>query len=122
MDALDVINDAKTLLETLSYPVYLSEFLTTDANGLLELPGDESEFVLHVLTGEADHEWGKLTGGNVVLQVNAYSTVPGEGLAMLQAAAPLLASAKFVPRVLMSMPRDGPYTGYAQRFERRTTP
>ena len=118
MNALEVINAARAILATLTYPVHVGDTLATDASGRLKVPDDPSQFIIHTILGAPEHQWGTTRFGTVTLQVNAFSTIEGRALAMLQAAEPLLAAARFIPRTLSSLPRDGPYTGYAQRFER----
>jgi hypothetical protein len=120
VNALDVITDARDLLELTSYPVHIADTLETDANGLLAVPDDPSQYVLHTILGTPEHQWGTTRFGTVRIQVNAFSVVEGEALAMLAAAEPLLVAAKFIPLALESLGRDGPYTGYAQAFERNT--
>ena len=120
MNALDVLNAVSELLEPLEYPVYVGDTLLTDANGLLTLPNDADQFVLHTILGTPSHEWGITRYGTVRIQVNAFSTTEGQALAMLADAEPLLAGAKFTPGILTNLGRDGPYTGYAQAFDRNT--
>ena len=120
MNALDVINLTKSTLEPLGQPVHVRDFLRTNEQGKTIVPDDAAQFVLDLITGEPEHEWGKSTHATVTVQVAAYSTTEGHALAMLQAAQPLLVTERFVPRILVAMPRDGPYTGYAQRFDRST--
>ena len=119
MNALAVINAARDLLTPLGHPVYIAELLNTDEDGRLQLPQDVSQFILHIILGEPEHQWGSTRFGDVRIQVNAFSRVEGEALAMLQAASPALVAGKFIPGVLVDMPRDGIYTGYAQRFNRK---
>jgi hypothetical protein len=118
VNALAVLNAARTILAPLTYPVYVGDTLRTDANGLLTLPNATSQFVLHTILGTPNHQWGRTTFGTVRIQVNAFSTIEGRALAMLAAAEPLLTAAKFTPLALTSLGRDDPYTGYAQTFER----
>jgi hypothetical protein len=120
MNTLAVINAARTLLAPLTFPVYVGDQLATDAQGLLKLPDDAAQFVLHTTFAQPTHQWGKATHGNVRLQLQAFSRVEGHALAMLQAAQPLLVAGKFVPGLVTPLGRDGPYTGYAQAFERTT--
>lgn len=120
MNALQVINAARDLLVPLGHPVYIADFLNTDESGRLQLPEDVSHYVIHAITGTPEHEWGTTRFASVQLQVNAHSRVEGEALAMLQAASPALVAGKFLPGILVALARDGPYTGYAQAYERKT--
>ena len=122
MNVLDVINAAVALLEPLGQPVYIADLLDTDAQGRLKLPDDHAQYTIRTVTSTPRHEWGTTRLGTVRIQLNAFSTVEGHALAMLQAAAPLLVAGKFLPGLLTSMPRDGPYTGYAQLWDRNTSP
>lgn len=121
MNALAVINDAAQKLETTSYPVHIAQLLKVDDDGKLDLPSDPASFVLHLITGEPYHEWGSTPFSTVRLQVDAWSSTPGEALAMLATAAPLLAASKWIPGVLRNLGRDGQWQGAAQDFERGTT-
>jgi hypothetical protein len=118
MSILTVANAARALLEPLGYPVHHGDELATDERGLLKVPDDPAQFILHVITREPYHEWGGTRYGTVTIQVNAFSRVEGEALAMLAAAEPLLVAGRFTPGRSRGMPRDGPYTGHAQDFER----
>lgn len=120
MNTLTVINDAAQKLGTTSYPVHIAQLLNVDEDGKLQLPDDPAAFVLHLITGTPNHEWGQTTYGTVRLQVDAWSSTPGEALSMLQAAEPLLAASKWIPGVLRNLGRDGPWSGAAQDFERGT--
>lgn len=122
MNTLDVLNSAKALLASLGQPVYLSDLLATDTQGRLKLPDDSAQFVIHALVGSPNHEWGATTYAEVRIQIDAYSTVEGHALAMLQAAAPLLVSGNFWPGLMVPHSRDGPYTGYGQHWNRNTSP
>lgn len=121
MNALAVINDAAQKLGTTSYPVHIAALLHVDEDGKLELPNDPAAFVLHLITGEPHHEWGSTPLSTVRLQIDAWSSTPGEALAMLSTAQPLLAASKWIPGVLRNLGRDGQYQGAAQDFERGTT-
>ena len=118
MNTLTVLNTARTLLQTLSLPVHIGDTLTTDANGLLEVPDDPAQYVLHTVLGVPEHAWGTSRYGTTRVQVNASSVIEGQALAMLAAAEPVLVAGKFVPGNVTSIGRDGPYTAYAQTFER----
>jgi len=120
VNTLTVINDAATILEATGKPVHIAALLHVDADGRLELPDDPAAFVLHLITGTPNHEWGQTTYGTVRLQVDAWSSTPGEALAMLATAGPLLAANKWIPGVLRDLGRDGPWSGAAQDFERGT--
>lgn len=120
MNALAVINDAASLLGTTSYPVRIAALLNVDEDGKLELPDDPASFVLHLITGEPYHEWGQTPLSTVRLQIDAWSSTPGEALAMLATAGPLLAANKWIPGVLRNLGRDGQWSGAAQDFERGT--
>lgn len=119
MNALQVINAAKTLLEPLGHPVHIADLLNTDDDGRLQLPQDVSHYVIHTITGTPEHEWGSTRFASVQLQVNAHSRIEGEALAMLAVAGPALVAGRFLPGLLVHLARDGPYTGYAQAFERK---
>lgn len=121
MNALAVINDAASRLGTTSYPVRIAALLNTDDDGKLQLPSDSAAFVIHLITGEPYHEWGSTPLSTVRLQVDAWSSTPGEALSMLADAQPLLAANKWIPGVLRNLGRDGTYQGAAQDFERGTT-
>lgn len=121
MNTLTVINHAAQLLGTTSYPVHIAQLLNTDDDGNLQLPTDPSAFVIHLITGTPYHEWGATPLSTVRLQIDAWSSTPGEALAMLNTAAPLLAASKWTPGVLRNLGRDGQYTGAAQDFERGTS-
>lgn len=120
MNALEVINAARAILASTGTPTHNGDTLTTDASGRLKAPTDPKHYVIHTILGTPTHEWGQTTHGTVRIQVNAFSIVEGEPLAMLATASPLLAAARFIPGALTSLGRDGPYTGYAQAFERTT--
>ena len=123
MNALEVINLARaTLAAGTEYPTYVGDTLDTDAHGRLKVPDDPAQFIIHTVSGDPNHEWGSTRYGLVRLQVNAFSVVEGEALAMLALAESLLASERFIPKILVNLARDGPYTGYAQDFERGTSP
>ncbi len=118
MNALAVINAARALLTPLGHPVHVGDTLDTNAAGLLKLPTDASQFVLHTILGAPEHQWGTTRYAVVTVQVDAFSRTEGEPLAMLALAQPALTAGKFIPGALTRLGRDGPYTGYAQRFER----
>ena len=122
MNALDVINAAAALIAPLGQPVHIADLLATDASGRLKIPDDHAQYIIHTITGTPNHEWGQTTYGDVRLQIDAYSTVEGHALAMLEAAAPLLVAGKFRPGLLVPHSRDGPYTGYGQLWDRGTSP
>lgn len=115
------LSRAKTALEGgIGVPVYLGMFLNVNEDGLLVLPDDESQIVLHAITGDATHEWANYSFDTVRVQVNAFSRVEGTQNALLVAARPLLTAAKFIPRMTRSLARDGPYLGAAQDWEVNT--
>ena len=120
MNALAVINAARTILQTTSLPAHLGDQLATDANGLVTLPTDPAFYVLDTITGTPEHQWGTTRFGTVRIQVSAFSRVEGQALAMLANAEPLLTAATFIPLDITSLGRDGDLTGYAQDFERGT--
>ena len=120
MNALAVINAARTILAGTTYPAYLGDTLETDADGLVTLPADASAFVLDTITGTPEHQWGTTRFGTVRIQVSAFSRIEGQALAMLATASPLLAAATFIPLDITTLGRAGDLTGYAQDFERTT--
>lgn len=120
MNALAVINAARTILQTTAYPAHLGDLLATDANGLVTLPTGPAFYVLDTITGTPEHQWGTTRYGTVRIQVSAFSRVEGQALAMLHTAEPLLAAATFIPLDVTSLGRTNDLTGYAQDFERTT--
>lgn len=120
MSTVDVLNTVAATLAPLSYPVHLAEFLRTNAAGLLEIPDEPDQFIVHLITGEPEHEWGSTRFTTVTVQLDAFSTTQGTALAMLDAARPLLTAARFIPGRLRALDRDGAYTGAAQDYERGT--
>src|SRR5690606_34300053 len=102
-------------------PVRIAELLATDSSGKLELPDDPAAYVIHLITGEPYNQWGQTPFSTIRIQVDAWSSTPGEALAMLNTAQPILAATKWTPAVLRKLGRDGAYSGAAQDFERGTT-
>lgn len=111
---------ARAALYAFTVPVYLAEFLATDDDGLLILPSDKSFVVLHAITAVPTFEWGTYSFDDNRIQVNAFSRVEGTAMALLDAAKPLLAAAKFRPGITTNLGRDGPYTGASQDWEVNT--
>ena len=120
MNALAVINTARAILAGTAYPAYLGDTLETNADGLVTLPADASAFVLDTIIGTPEHQWGTTRFGTIRIQVNAFSRIEGQALAMLAIAEPLLVAVAFVPFPLTPLGRVGDLTGYAQDFERTT--
>lgn len=120
MNVLAVINAARTIIDTTTFPTYLSDTLVTDADGLVTLPTSPAFFVIDTITAVPEHQWGTTRFGTVRIQVSAFSRVEGQALAMLATIEPLLTAATFIPFGVTPLGRDGDLTGYAQDFERGT--
>ena len=122
MSAITVLNEVVTTLAGISgdYPVHLADFLNVDAEGNLQLPEDDEQFVLYLITATPIHEWDTVRYRDVRIQLNAWSNVEGNAVVMLQAAEDALVAANYRPLPLRSLGRDGSWTGAAQDFERTT--
>lgn len=118
-----VLNEIITALAGISgdYPIHLADFLNVDAEGQLQLPDEDEQFVLYLITGTPTHEWDSVRYRDVRVQLNAWSNVEGNATVMLQAAEDALVAINYRPLVRRSLGRDGGWTGAAQDFERTTT-
>lgn len=129
MNTLAAMQAARTALLTLSKPVHFGSALDVDANGYAQLPNQPAFYVIDLIVGSPNFAWGTARYGDVTLQINAFSRVDGEALAMLAAAATPLISARFAPGPLVDLGRGRAsnrrihtggtaYSGAAQDWER----
>lgn len=112
------LNAAKTALAPTGKPVYFASVLETNGDGLLQPPQDATFYVLHLIVGAPNFEWGTERYGLVSIRVDAWSTVEGQARAMLQTATPLLIAARFTPGPLVDLGRYRTLTGAGQTWER----
>jgi len=124
VNTLKPLQDARAALLTLGKPVHYGDSLDKDSSGYVRLPQDPAFFVLHLVTGSPNFEWGATTYGVARIQVSAWAVIEGEAQAMLAASAPHLIAARFTPNLIAALGRTTSggaaqaWTGAAQTWER----
>jgi hypothetical protein len=111
---------SSTLQLQLKCGVYLALELPRKADGTLTLPTETRQIVIHLITDLPSFEWGVDKGKDVRVQVDAWATVPGDALRMLELAEALLKPHRFIPLPIRSKGVEDGLTGVARDFQKGT--
>ena len=135
MTIFDVLNQIETALAGITLTLGAEDiditpddiqqvgYAQVDANGVLTLSRDRS-YVLIPLTSRPEFKWGQLKYTDEILQVNAFSTDPGEALEMIDASVTALLALDdgYIPmspgRVWLERQAASTHFGYAHKFQK----